>query len=496
MGAAWLVGWLAAALTFSGVCAAQVPGGIQQYGSVTAGHCTSWKAAGIVQDGGASCGAASGITIDTTTITGGTSGRTLYDNGGTIGETALGTTATLNGANFLFPPSTNSMFVGVGAGNSSTTGAGNMAIGYQAGIALTAPGMGATPQADTIVGYQAGYHLTTGGSTVLLGYQAGFNLTGNGQGVEDSVNTFLGTNAGYTTTTGLDNVFIGEDAGALNVTGNYNTYVGTHAGHGVLGSQNTIIGHSGGDASVGGNASDNIMIGAGVGTYIDATGGGSNGSFNVLIGDDVAGEMGFTGFNNVVNGFQAGASLTGGSQNGFFGYQAGYANTSGSYNIYFGPSAGLNGTTGNGNVEIGYQAGIHITGGADNILIGFQVSPPGDGSSALMIGQQAVMGSLSSPYIWGGFGTSPSIAGGGSSFAFLVNVGTGGTADTGIVGFNFTAPTGWACDAVDTSNAASFVTVPTPLDTSRVTLTNYSRTSGLETAWTASDVIAVKCNAY
>lgn len=35
--------------------AAQIPGGVQQSGAVTAGHCTSWKANGVVQDAGAAC---------------------------------------------------------------------------------------------------------------------------------------------------------------------------------------------------------------------------------------------------------------------------------------------------------------------------------------------------------------------------------------------------------------------------------------------------------
>jgi hypothetical protein len=100
---------LAMLLAGCGIAAAQVPGGIQQYGTVTANDCASWKAPGIIQDAGTTCGGgSSGIVIGTTTITGGTPGRVLYDNSGTVGELAttgsgsvvLGTSPTIASPTF------------------------------------------------------------------------------------------------------------------------------------------------------------------------------------------------------------------------------------------------------------------------------------------------------------------------------------------------------------------------------------------------------------
>lgn len=95
-----------------------------------------------------------------------------------------------------------------------------------------------------------------------------------------------------------------------------------------------------------------------------------------------------------------------------------------------------------------------------------------------------------------GFGTSPSVANGSDFTAFSVNVGTGGAASSGIITMPVAAPHGYACSAVNTTNPASFVTVGTPTSATTITLTNYSRTTGLLIAWTASDVISVSCEPY
>jgi hypothetical protein len=64
----------------------------------------------------------------------------------------------------------------------------------------------------------------------------------------------------------------------------------------------------------------------------------------------------------------------------------------------------------------------------------------------------------------------------------------------GILTMPFTASHGWACFSnVVTSDYASYKTDQSFSTTTTVTLTNYSRTTGLATAWTASDVIEAGC---
>ena len=65
---------------------AQQGGGVVQSGAVTANNCVKWLSVNIVADAGVACSGGAGITVGTTTITGGTSGRVVYDNAGVIGE--------------------------------------------------------------------------------------------------------------------------------------------------------------------------------------------------------------------------------------------------------------------------------------------------------------------------------------------------------------------------------------------------------------------------
>lgn len=99
------------------------------------------------------------------------------------------------------------------------------------------------------------------------------------------------------------------------------------------------------------------------------------------------------------------------------------------------------------------------------------------------------------PTIASGFGTSPTIPNANGTAAFTIDVGTGGTASSGVLTFP-AAAVGWVVDCVDITNAATAVTVQTAGTTTSVTLSNYSRTTGLLTAWAASDIIRCKAMAY
>ena len=103
--------------------------------------------------------------------------------------------------------------------------------------------------------------------------------------------------------------------------------------------------------------------------------------------------------------------------------------------------------------------------------------------------------STTAPTISSGFGTTPSIANNNGTAAFTINVGTGGTASSGVVGLP-TATTGWSCEAQDQTTPGVNATKQTANTTASVTLTNYNTTTGVAAAWTASDILYVNCLAF
>jgi len=104
--------------------------------------------------------------------------------------------------------------------------------------------------------------------------------------------------------------------------------------------------------------------------------------------------------------------------------------------------------------------------------------------------------SVTAPTISSGFGTSPSVVANNGVGAFTVNVGTGGTATSGVIGLP-TATNGWSCSCNDvtTTSSSVFMCKQTATSATTATIGNFN-TSGAATAWTASDVIQVKCMGY
>lgn len=96
------------------------------------------------------------------------------------------------------------------------------------------------------------------------------------------------------------------------------------------------------------------------------------------------------------------------------------------------------------------------------------------------------------PTISSGFGTGAALSATPQASSFSINVGTGGTVSTGVIGLP-TAPHGWSCTTNDVTTPAGNDTVQTGSSTTTASLTNYSRTAGTATAWTASDVIQISC---
>lgn len=103
------------------------------------------------------------------------------------------------------------------------------------------------------------------------------------------------------------------------------------------------------------------------------------------------------------------------------------------------------------------------------------------------------------PTISSGFGTGASIASNNGTASFTVNVGTGATATSGVVGMP-TAATGWICAVNDltarSGGSATGETYETATTTTTVTITNQALATGVATAWAASDIIQMSCHAY
>lgn len=127
----------------------------------------------------------------------------------------------------------------------------------------------------------------------------------------------------------------------------------------------------------------------------------------------------------------------------------------------------------------------------------FGGSKKGQNSSARVSGSYGnplLLAPSSNPYISGttptissGFGGSPSILKFNGTAVFTVNVGTGGVATSGVIGFP-TAANGWVCQVTDqtTNSKTTFQSANTA---SSVTVTATA-------AWAANDILLFQCSAF
>ena len=101
---------------------------------------------------------------------------------------------------------------------------------------------------------------------------------------------------------------------------------------------------------------------------------------------------------------------------------------------------------------------------------------------------------VTAPTLASGGCTTPTAVTANGTARFSVGVGTSCSGSQPLV---FTLPastTGWACEAQDSSNAATISPAQSSaISTTSVTITAYSRTTGLAVAWTDSDVVVVHC---
>jgi hypothetical protein len=186
----------------------------------------------------------------------------------------------------------------------------------------------------------------------------------------------------------------------------------------------------------------------------------------------------------------------GGLLGGFFATgssvsQFGGANTLNLINLKTGSGLGLGGNNALGAFLSGangfYVGSTAVDAGAGNI------SP----QNGYKLGSSPVlMVSATAPTISSGFcATSPSIAASNGIAAFDINVGTSCSGSIGALAMP-AATTGWACSFSDVTTPASYVISQTGGSTNTVTITSYSRTTGLAANFTASDHIRGHCVGY
>ena len=256
----------------------------------------------------------------------------------------------------------------------SSPGGSNVAIGKDAGTALTTGGN------NVAVGFEALKTEDGDSNTVAVGYQA---LATQNAG-SDSGNTGIGTQAGTALSTGQLNTFVGRKAGAAITTHSNNVAIGAYAMDAGVGDHNIAIGSGAlGGASLA--SGDNVAIGT------DTLNALTSGTENVCIGRD-AGKALMTGSHNTVLGNDAlvtedghgknvaigwstlknlNCGVTGlDGQNVAVGYDAGRNTNIGVFNTFVGCEAGQANTSGDANTFIGKGSGSAVTTGDNNTIIG------------------------------------------------------------------------------------------------------------------------------
>jgi hypothetical protein len=183
---------------------------------------------------------------------------------------------------------------------------------------------------------------------------------------------------------------------------------------------------------------------------------------------------------------------------------AGGTNASFSGVTCLGAKSGLNLlTTTNALLITGGTNGIGgtLTGGNNVLLMStgyVTVDAASASTSNYMNITNAIITNLAPPNYVSGFGSSAGYAGNtnGTSIGFKWNVGFGGTASSGVIRFANATANGWYCTARDITNPSLYVEDVASTSTTDITVTNYSRTTGLAAAWTSGDQLLFNCWGY
>lgn len=374
--------------------------------SSTTGGVTSWVAPPSL-----------GITINTTAITGGTSGNFLYDNAGTVGEKTPGTgvaTAFGNAINtaggFVVPSAAltaNDLVIGGGSGtgpSTTTTGTGvitaignntNSANGLAVlnGSGALAVGQGGT---GTTTALTSGSIVFSGASGVYTQDNANLFWNSGSAILLIGTNTATGSNKLQVATDALiNNITVGLGGGSIsgntvvggsalqaNTTGSANTAMGGGAlSANTSGSQNTAFGYNAGYGNINGGSNTSVGNAA---LYTN-----TSGSFNTAIGNQSL-QKNTTADNNTAVGYAALLNNTTGTPNTAVGFNALTINTTGGGNVAVGYQA-LDNNNGNYNVAVGTLSLSNNTSGSNNVAIGWNCLQTNlTGSSNTAVGLQAL----------------------------------------------------------------------------------------------------------
>jgi hypothetical protein len=249
------------------------------------------------------------------------------------------------------------IFIGYKAGNSNTSGFGNIAIGYQTLYYHTNTG-----NYNTASGYQALYSNTTGDENTATGHQAlHLNTTGY-------QNTATGSGALHQNTSGYHNTADGCQALYYNNTGYYNTATGYQAlNSNTTGNSSTAVGYQALYSNTGG--------GENTATGCEALYNNTTGQYNTANGYQAL-NLNTTGLYNTATGYKALTTNATSDCNTADGYQALYSNIGG-HNTATGYGALYNNNTGSSNTAVGYQALYRNTTGTFNTGVGDSANSTG-----------------------------------------------------------------------------------------------------------------------
>ena len=246
-----------------------------------------------------------------------------------------------NTATFITDITVNNMIIGKGNNNLAA----NTVLGNKAGYSISIGG-----NYNSLFGYNAGYLVTSGARNVALGYNA---LYGNSNGVSGNSNVALGFNSLQGNSSGSGNLAMGENALYTNEDGGYNVGLG-HASlyANTSGSYNIALGYY---ALVSNTTADNnIAIGQ------NALSQSVTGASNIGIGTRA---LGFTAAsNNIALGYNAAYYYNSGSagnyansiaNNIFIGHDVRPLTATDQNEIVIGNSPGALGTGSNGQIGLG-----------------------------------------------------------------------------------------------------------------------------------------------
>lgn len=402
---------------------------------------------------GGTCTISTGTSLvnNVSTITGGTAGYILQDNGTTITELpTIGTGSVMLGT--VVASTVNSAFE-AGAGPSGGPGVEN--AGWGPGTLskiLNAP-------TNTISSASWTSNVLTFNTATPHGVSVGqpFFVSGFSNGYLDqefiaisgtsgtTLNATLGFNPGTITGGGVLNTPGGANVafGPLNMVyetfGGENTALGVHVLKECVGcNNNTGVGT---DVLYSATyAQNNTCIGHF--TCFDLT----TASSATAVGSGALSSL-TTGAQNSASGFGALFSLTTGGENTAYGYQTLNSSTTDSRNIAIGTNAGFSVNGGSDNVLIGYLGGYSMSTGGENIIIGSQPDTYAaitSGTQNIMIGYDVAVPTATANgqidignliYGTGATGTQSTISSGNIGIAnkapsYRLDVGT--SADTGI----------------------------------------------------------------